>query len=301
MFTRTDQGLSNAHIFHGVQAVVYVEGGAAVVPENDELRGEELPFVSASDDIRFWQSIFEIYLPDSIFLFKSVGGKPNLCEMATKVSSGDIQNTIVAFDRDFDNICGKLYHSKNILYTYGYSWENDVWSIENTKEAVYKISGACKVGEREVGEQFVDCMESLSASFYRAVRLDAIMFEYGSSFFERERYRQYIDTSESSPPKIKKERIRDTLSRRRASSRPRTVAKAIPNLQVAVDCYGHLWESICYHTLLHFVRVGVGRNSRFTVQSAIVVLIQLFSADLSSNRESTIAEHYRTEIGKVKC
>jgi len=300
MFTRTNDGLSNAHIFHGVQAIVYVEGGSPV-QENDELGEEEMPFASMSDDIRFWQSIFDTYLPGSTFLFRSLGGKPNLYDMASKISSGDIQNTIVAFDRDFDNICGTLIHSENILYTYGYSWENDVWSVKNTKEAVYKISGACKVGKREVGEDFVDRMEILSACIYRAVRLDAILFEYGSSFFDRDRFRQYLEISENSPPKIRKERIRSTLNRLRNPSRSRTVANTNLDLKVAVDCYGHLWESMCYHTLAYYIRVRAGRKSKFTAQSAAVVLLQVFSADLLANKESTIAEHYRNEIGKVIC
>jgi len=117
-FERTSSGLSNAHLFHSVDFVVYVEG-----------KYEENNSDLASHDQYFWRSVAENVMPAKTFKFISRGSKVNLLSIATEIISGNISNTLVALDRDYDLECNNFLCHPRVIYTYGYSWENDVWNF----------------------------------------------------------------------------------------------------------------------------------------------------------------------------
>ncbi|MEL7341062.1 MAG: hypothetical protein AAGM67_11285, partial [Bacteroidota bacterium] len=98
MFTRTERGLSNEHLFYGVEFIVYCEG--------ETVEGE-----SSSLDEVFWTAVFSNN--GRAVKCKSFGGKDALVALATKVSEGEIENVVVAMDRDYDHLTGNVIgHSK---------------------------------------------------------------------------------------------------------------------------------------------------------------------------------------------
>lgn len=110
MFTRTERGLSNEHLFYDVEFIVYCEG--------ETVEGE-----SSSLDEVFWTAVFSN--SGRAVKCKSLGGKDALVAFAAKVLESEIENVVIAMDRDYDHLTGNVIDHRKVVYTYGYSWESD--------------------------------------------------------------------------------------------------------------------------------------------------------------------------------
>ena len=60
-------------------------------------------------------------------MFLPRGGKPILERLAKNIIENDTANTIVAMDSDYDELLGDYIVDARVLYTRGYSWENDLF------------------------------------------------------------------------------------------------------------------------------------------------------------------------------
>lgn len=139
-FTRTPSGLSNQHRFYGVDAVVFLEGGKESYTKQEVLAGQ---FKSNTLDIKFWQKLFGFYKPDKKYQFRSIGSKKTVNEIAELVVQG-VKNVYVAMDRDHDRLKNKLKDGPGLFYSFGYSWENDVWDAEIIEEVFYAFIPVCQ-------------------------------------------------------------------------------------------------------------------------------------------------------------
>lgn len=70
--------------------------------------------------------------------------KTTLLDIADDIQSGTVSSVCVAMDRDFDNFRHTIKSSPNIFYTFGYSWENDVWNEEIVESVFYEL---CPIDE----------------------------------------------------------------------------------------------------------------------------------------------------------
>lgn len=112
-FERSASGQSNRAIFLGVDYVCYVEG-----PEEAD----------CGADIAFWKTVLNAVRPELKIWFVSRGGKPNLERLAQEIVESDISNVLVAMDADYSRLfSGRFIDDRRILYTLGYSWENDIF------------------------------------------------------------------------------------------------------------------------------------------------------------------------------
>src|ERR1700737_2950464 len=124
-FRRTNAGMSNLHLFHGVDAVVFVEGGHGSFTLDQLSQGF---YNNQAYDIKYWQIVFASFAPEKNFHFRAVGSKDSINELMNLIVSNKVKHVLVARDRDFDHLTGALRPSPGIFYTIGYSWENDVWT-----------------------------------------------------------------------------------------------------------------------------------------------------------------------------
>ncbi|MBB3645717.1 hypothetical protein FHX14_001896 [Rhizobium sp. BK619] len=111
---RSNSGLSNRSLFTDAIFTLYVEGGGGQPGKG-------------STDVVFWRAIFTRLRPEIRITISVLGGKPQLETIAKKVASNDVRNSIVAMDADFDELLNEKIQSPFVIYTYGYSWENDVF------------------------------------------------------------------------------------------------------------------------------------------------------------------------------
>ena len=119
---RSPGSLANLHLFFKVERVVYCEGSANLTVADVEAgAGDEETL-----DVAFWQAVFVTFSPDRKTHFKSIGSKSSLLTIAAQVIANNIPNVIICLDRDFDHYRGMQLNDSRVLYSFGYSWENDV-------------------------------------------------------------------------------------------------------------------------------------------------------------------------------
>jgi len=117
-FERTREGQRNRSLFYDVDFVCYVEGEDGA----DE-----------GDDIYFWSSVFRSIWPNRSVAFLCRGGKPQLESLANDVVANDVEGVVVAMDADYSRFFeNRIIDDPRVIYTHGYSWENDVYTPEIT-------------------------------------------------------------------------------------------------------------------------------------------------------------------------
>ena len=132
-FMRTIPGLDSLYLFKNVDVVVFTEGGQSSYSEQLSTNFSQENF---SIDQLFWNSIFQKHSFKKKYCLLSIGSKTSLTEIASAISGSESRTVCVAMDTDLDELDGKKILSPNVLYTYGYSWENDVYEVKFFKQYV---------------------------------------------------------------------------------------------------------------------------------------------------------------------
>lgn len=132
-FTRSNSGLSNQHLFHGSDLIVFTEGGRKALSYDAVLQGEANYI---SPDIKFWDGLLKACNFNVDYSIRAIGSKSTLKILCEKIAAGEIRNIVVAMDRDMDYSDEDIYLSPYILYTKGYSWENDAFKKSLTLKQI---------------------------------------------------------------------------------------------------------------------------------------------------------------------
>lgn len=294
-FRRTESGLTNLYLFFGVDAVVYLEGGASLC--RDEVN--QGLYTDSTQDIRFWQTLFSIYRSDKKYKFCSVGSKETVKSIATDISDGRVANVIAAMDRDFDHINGRLISANNIIYTFGYSWENDAWNKDAVREAFCSLSGACATkidAEKEILDNYYQELASLLRG---AIRIDAVLSQYDNSLFDRKSYMRYVELNRNGMPAVNQEQINKSLSEAREKIDGAIVRKNHFVLSSLIDCFGHLFAEYAYR-LLAYLLEKMRNNPKIPKDYAASMIVEKFGQLLVDNLLPDIKFHYDSEFSHVQ-
>lgn len=125
-FTRTASGIANFGKFAGSDLLIYTEGKDKSIVSSSELIFDEL----------FYSSLLGTIFPEKKIKIKCVGNKQNALIYAIKIDESGTQDSVVIVDRDGDDFICSLIPKKSIIYTDGYSWENDFWSHKMTQSVI---------------------------------------------------------------------------------------------------------------------------------------------------------------------
>ena len=293
-FRRTASGLSNLYLFFRVDAVVYLEGGRSLC-RDDVDNGI---YTDATHDIRFWQTVFGIYRPGKLFKFCSIGSKETVNSIAQDIVDGAIANVIVAMDRDFDHINDKLLISDNVIYTHGYSWENDAWNETSLREAFCALSGACKtkiqIESDIIGKYYKECAFYLKGS----IRMDAVLSQHGYSFFDRDSYMRYVKIECNGQPMVHREHIKNSMFNVRQKIGKPIVRKAPFLTSPLVDCFGHLFAEYAYRILV-FLLEKIRNNPKIPKDYATSMIVEKFGQLLANGLLPDLNQHYDSEFSHV--
>jgi hypothetical protein len=104
----SDEALNVKSVFYQVKTMVFVEG---------------------DDDVLFWHHVFS-KIPNASVQVESAGSSSQIDQYITKILSGKL-NAIAARDSDFLPHTTGLRNDPRILYTFGYSIENSLYTTDS--------------------------------------------------------------------------------------------------------------------------------------------------------------------------
>ncbi|HDZ78153.1 MAG TPA: DUF4435 domain-containing protein [Gammaproteobacteria bacterium] len=293
-FRRTESGLTNLYRFFGVDAVVYLEGGNSLCREDLD-RGS---YTNSTPDIRYWQTLFSIYRPNKTYKFCSVGSKETVKSIAKDIMDGRVNNMIAAMDRDFDHINGKIITSNNVIYTFGYSWENDAWNKSSLREAFCTLSGACST-EIETETEVIDkYYKECASKLLGPIRIDAVLSQYDNSLFNRKSYMQYVNIQNNGMPIVNMEQIKSSLVATRNKVEGPIFRKENFILSFVVDCFGHLLAEYAYRILAYLLE-KIRRNPKLPKDYAASMVVEKFGQLLANGSFPELKRHYDSEFSRI--
>ena len=294
-FVRTDSGLSNLHLFEGADAVVYLEGGARLSSEEIE-KGN---FSASSDDIRFWQEIFDHFRPDKRIAFKSIGSKTAVLKIAEKIEAGSVSSVIAVMDRDFDHLQSKVISHPNVLYTHGYSWENDCWQELAVQSAATSLCGTSKNSSQgaAIAQDVSLLYKKISVQLNRHVRMDAGLRLLDLPYFDRDTFQRYV-LVRAGKPELNTPQLRATANAARTS---RTSKLTFPGLTVSCmkDCYGHLAGWICYRILCSILSKNRASDASISKSYASAMVVSKLINAINQPPLLSINQHYQTNTASI--
>lgn len=248
-FTRTTAGLQNQHLFHNVDYIIFVEGGQSYT----KLQIDNGSFNEESVDTLFWSKILEKYKPEKSFKFKAIGSKTAVIQVAQDIINNNLTTVYAAMDQEFDSILSKLYKHDRILYTFGYSWENDVWN----EKVIKKIVDSVTAKELEISAVLKPFKKFLK-DFKFSVYCDGYEFKNSRSFFPRPNHLKLVDCNINTPPSIKKHEVTDLVnSKGLIKTRVYSFGNR-KNVDSHRFMYGHLLGDLSKLLLKHILKIHHG-------------------------------------------
>ncbi|WP_128253890.1 hypothetical protein [Falsirhodobacter deserti] len=191
----------------------------------------------------FWSKIFSDH--GKSVVCKSLGSKTVLRPLAERVISENLSHVLVAMDRDYEGLRGSLLHDSRVLYTYGYSWESDVFMDFSFDHALALFATVAQ--KRKFYEDYKAFLEKQSRVLKRLTALDLKYIGHNEALFDREKPLAIINASGSSEPFIKVDAI---LAKAKAIGKFQTcsIPEAIYRALVGLHCfYGKVVSRLIFH------------------------------------------------------
>jgi hypothetical protein len=281
--SRSAAGLAAEHLFHGVDIVVWTEGGdVSAEPPGDVPVAEGALLYSApyGDDVQFWRAIFEKFQPRMKARFKPAGSKSRIKQIALEVESHKLANVVVCLDRDHDDLSGTQISDSNVVYTRWYSWENECWTDANVISAFEEIYSGTE-SPSDVLPLLAAQKQHLIRKLTWHVRADVLRSIAGiPRYLSRETNR----ISAHSGVAIPQLRTAHLLSNCGKGSRPRFRLLAGNEISVEAHCVGHILSNFYFHTLRALVHRHLG--DALPRLSAKAIIVSVFRSKLGRNRRA---------------
>ena len=242
-------------------------------------------------DTAFWSAVISSVASRHRVEVRSVGNKPTVEAIARLVAQGSVNRVIVALDRDFDDRRGRKLQHGNIMYTFGYSWENDVFSAETMIEVISSLvpdpdSFAEARGHIEAASR------QLTKCFAKLVRFDHALASAGSELTVRDELLRCIQQHEAKPPVINRSVLAAEIKRCRTSSPARRMGSASSALPQR-DLHGHTiakwWLAQIHHVLRTYIGLKLSRQ----------VLERLSISTYLRNTQADSWKYYRDQINNL--
>jgi hypothetical protein len=284
--------MSNLHLFHGVEAVVFVEGGKTTYTLEQVSQGLYNP---QADDLKYWQVLFKTFAQQRTVHFRAVGSKNTITELAALIIAGSIRHVIVAMDRDLDHVRGSLHTGGGVLSTIGYSWENDVWTVDVVFEAFKKFSTAPE-SEKDAEQTIREGFENARRKLKHCVRTDVVLGANKLDPLPREKFEKILRPVRNAPPTISSAEAKAIIRLQRRKSKGKKLYAPGIETDTLRDCHGHLLGGFGYHLLVHALNkfCGITLTPR---QLLVPAAIDAFGTLLPN--DPTLRAHYAPQFAAI--
>ncbi|QOY51189.1 hypothetical protein [Candidatus Sulfurimonas baltica] len=238
-FTRTRSGLSNLHLFYDSDLIVFTEGGTQTFTLQEIEEGKHNTY---SVDIKFWKNIFDINGLEKKVSFRAIGSKTASKSFCEKIVNGEIHNIVVAKDRDLDEYVDTIYTSPFILYTKGYSWENDVFIKDLTHEQIENMLLTAETPE-EVNSIIDKAFNDFKRIGKNLAKLEIMFRKNGVKFISNMNGERFFNAKTHAV--INKEQFFQVLKEKKVLlDKPRMTTFSGPNICPFMTNYGKLLEAL---------------------------------------------------------
>ena len=275
MFTRTDAGLSNEHLFYDVDWVVFCEGTSE--------EGE----VSSLDEAFWTKTLGDLGVN---CVCKSMGSKSDLADMIEKVVQGDVDKIVVAVDRDYDHLTGNYIDHPRIIYTHGYSWESDACLEFSIRRVLQLFANIIQCDA--IATEFQTYRDTLSRELKRVFALDFKYYNHPGSLFDRKKPLAIIEIGGSGVPRIRKRVLLQNALQLEKHAPPALNKGAYQSSCGFRDFFGKAVSRMVYHW---FVKRTARLNGRRRVRYEGAMMCIIDSMNLAEPGLGRNA-HYQAQV-----
>lgn len=287
-FTRTASGITNFHRFVRKRIIVYTEG--------QDLGGENRGSPYCPDEI-YWKSIFSLFGYSDNIRFKSAGSKRNLIKIADDITNKGARNTIVTMDSDHDSFRNKRIDSPYIIYTYGYSWENDVFDRKSIVSAIrYSYSGY-KI-DSSIVRRIRDCYVSFLKSIKNLVKCNIFCNVNKVSFFEG-KYGRVLTNASDGMPVFSKNQFRMMVRSVNKKKKSKLERVSIGRMNVWRNCHGKLCDSFGKKVFSWVLTKVLGISDSLSGKGALISLMARFCDDTNGCLSTESKRYYERLMGRL--
>ncbi|MDC3741323.1 DUF4435 domain-containing protein [Pseudomonas syringae pv. syringae] len=288
--TRSAKGIANYKVLYRVDLVIYSEGGNAEL-----LRSNPESYIYSIDS-EFWGALFEKIDPETKVRIKSLGSKNNVLPYADKISSGVLKDCVVVLDRDHDDHKGIMIDHPRVIYTRGYSWENDAWCSISVIKAL-----SLKHPKRALGDDVVKSIElrydSFAEAINRLVFVDVICSCQNIEGIPG-KFGEVVNVYGGVEPSVNKARLKSIITSAKLARVSPLRYHGRRRINPLSDCYGKLFAEFAYGVFSHHYQIITGKGH--IVRDHADQLMAKSLADLDSARDEVeVAEYYRVKISKA--
>ena len=289
-FKRSVSGLNNQHLFYNVDLIVFVEGGNQSFSKAEVYSGS---YHTETEDIIFWRNLFSIFKNTKKIKFKSVGSKTTIKEIVLDIVNGKLQTVMVAMDNEFDEILKQRIEHPNVFYTYGYSWENDVWNHIVIRSIIEELS-AVKIETDEIEQNFRSFLKSLKLAVYA----DGYLFKKASSFFPRRAGVLFcVECTSLDLPTIKGVEITNKIAEKglKKNLYTRFLSGNRHSIDTLKFCFGHLLADYCCQVIFSYLTI---RHNLTGVRKDIIYRMGINKSFQLTFNGSPIHDYYEAQFNK---
>lgn len=271
-------------MFYGANYTCYVEGGA-----NDHSR---------SPDAIFWSNILGLFRPDLKFVMLPRGGKPEVEALARQIVSENIQNAVAAIDTDYDEPLNERILDARVLYTFGYSWENDALDKIFLHSIVAALARLNFLSDDQANHLSLG-LSRLEKFASRLIVADFIALTRGSSIIPRKSSGRIIKAcKEHGFPYADRNQIISIIKESKKKFRNSNVVKTTSFPDGLRHMVGHCYFyaiTIIIHASLKYL--GVRRN--FTPEHIADIALAKIQEHFRMNHSSPIAMFHNNQCAAI--
>lgn len=283
-FDRSASGRNNRALFYGVDRILYVEGG------RDDKGAVE------SFDGLFWRRVFYVLRPELKLKILPRGSKDNVLQLAQQ-SVGDTI-VICAIDRDYDGILDRLVNRDSVLYTFGYSYENDIFDRQHLHQLFYNICPLCD-HDLDIEQTVSELVDEFCSAVWWAQLADICGNLVARKVIDRRRVSKYLsDGNYGARPKISKPFLASDVYKAN-SGNPRDRVNNVPLRRDHLPrlSVGHLYAQFCFKTIC-YLHHKYSATQKLTRDAVTAGAIGVFVQQLISSPSSEIAVYYRERLSR---
>ncbi len=284
VFDRSGFGRRNRTLFYDVDRIVYVEGG------RDDKGAME------SFDGLFWRRIYAIVRPELRIRILPRGGKDHLIGLAENMDISDDGKVIVAVDRDYDGIFNRTIDKKFVVYTCGYSFENDIFSPCVLEELFLSLCPICD-DAIDVAGVIGDLINEFCKDAWWAQLADVCGGIVARKVIDRDRIPKYIsNNSYGSKPKLSKSALAIDVYKANSGA-PRERVRDVPYKMTHLPEFsvGHLYANFCFK-IMSYLHSICSHTTKLTRDSVTSSAIANFTVHIAATPKSKHGKYYREAL-----